>query len=359
MPHDARKIALLLLLAGALGGCQRPADEPAKREAAPPPAEVKHEAPPPPQSPIARARADRDAQVWDGEVAAQDHERAFIDLWDRLRAADAPHEVLASFPVGQLLLGTPGPQDTMEDGLVRWSTLGDGERLDQAGFQAWIAARVAEGWALEQSEWHHSRFTPAQGDAPARSEVSFLLHARSGARRLDVHGTLQVKWAAEPGARGYHEPIEIDARELNMVERTGPEAFAAAIVEDPFPPQQNSRVIQPLIAHDLDGDGLSELIAVGANLVWRNRSEPGTIRLAPPEPLITPVRGTAGGGLVADVTGDGLVDLVRVVYGDAVYVHRGVKGGGFAPAEAPAVTLPEPLLAGLAITAGDIDGDRD
>ena len=158
---------------------------------------------------------------------------------------------------------------------------------------------------------------------------------------------------------GYHEPIEIDARELNMVERTGPEAFAAAIVEDPFPPQQNSRVIQPLIAHDLDGDGLSELIAVGANLVWRNRSEPGTIRLAPPEPLITPVRGTAGGGLVADVTGDGLVDLVRVVYGDAVYVHRGVKGGGFAPAEAPAVTLPEPLLAGLAITAGDIDGDRD
>ena len=110
--------------------------------------------------------------------------------------------------------------------------------------------------------------------------------------------------------------------------------------------------LSPLIAADLDGDGLDDLLALGANLLYRNQGG----RFAP-EPLLAypPPVGRIEVALLADFTGDGAPDLIVGGPGQLLGLYEGGKGfdqPGLAIATRP-LQYPE------AMSAGDIDGDGD
>ena len=128
-------------------------------------------------------------------------------------------------------------------------------------------------------------------------------------------------------------------------------------------------------AGDLDGDGLSELLALDAGVdgrwhlfvVW-GRTDPGDVDLDVPSPAWAPVdlrgQGVIDAAPAGDVDGDGLADLV-IAHGQrpTVSVVRGARDRGGLSLAARAFSVrvrPSTLVApeGRAVrAAGDVDGD--
>jgi hypothetical protein len=94
--------------------------------------------------------------------------------------------------------------------------------------------------------------------------------------------------------------------------RTGPPAFTEGFTAE-LTPSRGSFFTDPLLLHDLDGDGLSEIVLVGANLLLRN--EGGTFHA---EPLAQLQPGEVYAGLLSDFTADGQADLL-VAGADLLY----------------------------------------
>ena len=302
---------------------------------------------------IRQQRLELDRTVWSAERRAQQYEAVFVALWDRLRAAEEARPVLAAFPFDQLLLGTR--QNSVEHDWDIFETHygGPPRALDPGQWSALLERWAEEGLVLEQSEWHHKQFTPAK-DGSARSLIDLKLHVKNRARRLIVSGDLSVTWSERQDEAGRYIPATIDASKLTLTERRGAPAFAtSAILAD-------DTALSPLIAADLDGNGFDDLLALGANLLYRNQdgrplSEHGAGFA--PEPLLAypPPGGRIEVALLADFTGDGAPDLIVGGPGQLLGLYEGGKSfdqPGLAIATRP-LQYPE------AMSAGDIDGDGD
>ena len=294
---------------------------------------------------IRQQRLELDRTVWSDERRAQQYEAVFVALWDRLRTTQEARPVLAAFPFDQLLLGTSQDSVKHDWDIVETHYGGPPRTLDQGQWSALLEQWEDEGLVLEQSEWHHKQFTPAE-DGPARSLIDLKLHVKNRARRLIVSGNLSVTWSEQQDEAGHYIPATIDASNLTLTERRGAPAFTSSAV------LADDTALSPLIAADLDGDGLDDLLALGANLLYRNQGG----RFAP-EPLLAypPPGGRIEVALLADFTGDGAPDLIVGGPGQLLGLYEGGKSfdqPGLAIATRP-LQYPE------AMSAGDIDGDGD
>ena len=172
--------------------------------------------------------------------------------------------MLAAFSFDQLLLGVPQDSVKHDWGIVETYYGGPPHTLDQGQWSALLKQWENEGFVLEQSEWHHKQFIPTK-DSPARSLIDLKLHVKNRARRLIVSGDLSVIWSEQQDEAGHCIPTTINASNLTLTERRGAPAFTtSAILAD-------DTTLSPLIAADLDGDGLDDLLALGANLFYRNQ----------------------------------------------------------------------------------------
>ena len=294
---------------------------------------------------IRQQRFELDRTVWADERRAQQYEAVFVALWDRLRFAQQARPILANFPFDQLLLGTLQHRVTHDWNIVETHCGGPVHTLDQEQWSALLAQWEDEGFVLEQSEWHHKQFVPS-ADGPPRSLIDLKLHVKNRNRRLIVSGDLSVSWSERQDEAGHYIPATIDASNLTLTERRGTPAFTtSAILADDI-------ALSPLIAADLDDDGLDDLLALGANLLYRNQGG----RFAP-EPLLAypPPGGRIEVALLADFTGDGAPDLIVGGPKQLLGLYEGGKGfdqPGLAIATRP-LQYPE------AMSAGDIDGDGD
>ncbi|MCA9719864.1 MAG: CRTAC1 family protein, partial [Myxococcales bacterium] len=156
----------------------------------------------------------------------------------------------------------------------------------------------------------------------------------------------------------------LDARALELVERAGPDAFAPALELDPEPQiHVAARHVQPVLVHDLDGDGRAEVLLVGANRLYRNRSAKGAIKLVEeellPKDVYYSMPGAPFAAVLADVDGDGVVDLVTAHVAGDINLFSGTSKGGFSTEPRVAARMPVPLDTPVALTAGDIDSDGD
>ena len=294
---------------------------------------------------IRQQRLELDRTVWSDERRAQQYEAVFVALWDRLRAAEEARPVLAAFPFAQLLLGIPQASVEHDWDITETHYGGPPRPLDPRQWAALLKQWEAEGFVLEQSEWHHKRFTPAS-DSPARSLIELKLHVKNRARRLIVSGDLSVTWSEQQDEAGDYIPATIDAANLTLTNRRGAPAFATSAV------LAGDTSLSPLIAADLDRDGHDDLLALGANLLYRNQGG----RFAP-EPLLAhpPRGGRIEVALLADFTGDGAPDLIVGGPRQLLGLYEGGKGfdqPGLAIATRP-LQYPE------AMSAGDIDSDGD
>ncbi|MDB6030146.1 MAG: hypothetical protein JWM16_484, partial [Verrucomicrobiales bacterium] len=136
----------------------------------------------------------------------------------------------------------------------------------------------------------------------------------------------------------------------------------------------SSAQANPFAIGDLDGDGRPDVAmlatfdgGVGGFLLFQNASTGGTLghgSLGPGTALSGNYPGIYAGGarsvVLADIDGDGKLDLIETVWwGEMVIVFRNLGAPGGAAAFAPAVLLNVPGLSfsSGALAVGDIDGD--
>jgi hypothetical protein len=167
-------------------------------------------------------------------------------------------------------------------------------------------------------------------------------------------------WKSEQDSRGQWLVDEIDASSLEIWERKGPPAFAEA--QELAPKHEldltapNANLLGSVIVYDLDGDGLDEIIVAFANKVFRNN---GNWKFDEQPLLAQPPHSGLDTAVVADFTGDGVVDLLGVGLGGWPTLYTGEPGGDFPGPGREIKQVGERLIQPTAIAVGDIDGDDD
>jgi len=306
--------------------------------------------------------AEADRTVWATERLAQRCGRVFEDLWDYLHQATNKLAALAAFDAGSVVMPLFGRPTELPHG-IRFFVPDETPRGTQLGgdeWKAWLAARVAGGWELDQVEFRHNQFVVDIAGRPSESRFGFRAHLtrRFGNEpanevRAALEGQLRVVWS--PG-QNEEEPPAIrftDARELTLKTRAGPPAFVETLAAVVRPPER-SHFIDPLVLHDLDGDGRPELLLLSANRFWRRQPEGGWAsgefcRYSP---------GLIFTGTLADFDRDGTADLLVVRF-EGLYLARGSAAGTFDEAARLAWKAPERVRYGQVLTSGDVDGDGD
>ncbi|HAV63990.1 MAG TPA: hypothetical protein DCY13_16690 [Verrucomicrobiales bacterium] len=296
-----------------------------------------------------------DRKHWQGEMLSHRYGDVFVKLWDKLRHAREPLKVLQSFPVGQMVLGADHSVSHHEWDIRVTTSTNAAAPLNQDQWNSRLQKWHDDGYRLDASEWRHARFDPPTELNPARSTMFITLHVEQPGRgeRHTVRGDLLVTWQEPASGEGEPVPSRIDASNLTVTSRTGPPMFAPleSRVVMPF---TNTIFIEPLMAYDLNGDGLSELILGCRNQVYWNKGdgdfELGTLcRYRPERPFAM---------TIGDFDGDGFADLLSAdVVGVELYVGNAL--GQFNEPGRPAWTAPAEMGNPYVFASGDIDKDGD
>src|SRR5262249_6176723 len=146
----------------------------------------------------------------------------------------------------------------------------EGFELSASEWNPWVEHFSQEGWQLDNIEFRHNRFDVDEHGQPSRSHFYFAarLTRSAGPVRAMLEGKLIVDWQATRSGEGPPSVKRIDATHLKLTSRSGEPPFQL-ILQETLKPEDRSGYIDPLILYDLDGDGLSEIILVGKNLVYR------------------------------------------------------------------------------------------
>lgn len=308
------------------------------------------------------ARVRRDETVWASEVLAQDYERTIVALWDELLEQERltnPNKmtVLREFPIGALNLGALQKIETLPWGISRHVVSPDtASALSEAEWKALITRLTNEGYRLVQSEWHHAGFATG-ADGVATSDVNFELHVLNARipRRVVVKGTLVIRWMGKKRETGLHIPMDVDATQVEVYVRDGDPAFAKAFEFDPAHELGQPLGVHPLMLHDMDGDGRSEIMLGWCNTRLRT-NEDWTFERTKLFDHPSEIHET---GLTADVDGDGFADCVLVSQAGDLIIFKGTDQGGFSKPPIGKTRNGGPLRQPSSISCGDIDGDGD
>lgn len=294
-----------------------------------------------------------DQLIWAPEVMAQQYEQRIVKLWDDLLRAEKKFAVLADFSFNSLRLAALQKSEPLQLRIARHSFSGKGKQWNQDQWQKFLAQTIADGYRLEQSEWHHAHFEPPIDGKGASSDVNFELHiARDKpAHRVVIKGVINIQWVAQSGA----VPNTIAADAVTVKEMTLLEREQAPVFEEVFTVSgtEEAPLVHPILVYDLNKDGLSEIVVGGQNLVLRNKGRGQLVA----DKLFDVKRALYDGAVIGDFTGDGQVDFVGVDDAGFPLLFVGDEQGRFA--NKPIQMSDTHLSLPKTFTAGDIDGDGD
>lgn len=292
--------------------------------------------------------------VWAREMLAQECGRTIERLWDEINSSTNKLEVLSHFPIAEVQLGQWKPSSKLPQGISLFESVSRGPLLDRLPWQDFLARSIADGWMLEQIEFRHNQSNPDSPNHRAQSRYYFAANLLNKSRkeRASIEGVLDVRWGSkdEHGAFTVHR---VDATRLTIKTRQSDPPFTL-VRDDEIKPQGQSKLIDPLILYDLDGNGLSEIILAARNLVYRNH---GNFQFTT-EPLCRHPQEFIGTALLADINGDHAADLVCANW-EGLFVFLGSPEGVF-EAKGRLSWKPEtPLQKPMVLTSADIDSDGD
>lgn len=222
----------------------------------------------------------------------------------------------------------------------------------------------SDGWSLVWSEWRLTGFsTDKDQNHLATGRIASRLHLEkketetdmeSEFVRMTVTGDVMTRWRYAPEETSSPwELIEIDARGLEAVKGLGPAPYQISLSRS-IPQVEETGFIDPLVLRDLNNDGFVDIILLCRNLIFRNRGDgsfdTGRLHQADGPPCLN--------GIIADISNDGLPDIVGVRR-DGMFYLEGQPNGTFAVEWIPVWQAPAPLLNPLAMTIADVDRDGD
>ncbi len=297
-----------------------------------------------------------DKTVWAQETLAQECGHVFEWLWDSLNAATNKFGLLAAFEVGELIPPKFNPPRAIGHEMELREPAGAGPAWSERQWRQFLEASKQAGWELARSEFRHNRFDTDESGQPSQSRFYFAAHLVNSthAERAVLDGDLIVDGATRDPKNPAPRAIRrIDASHLTVRTRRGELPFRQ-ILNEPIAPPEKSYFIDPLILHDLDGDGLSEIILAARNLVYRRRSGDQY----QPEPLCRYPAPMIFTGVIADFDGDGAADFLCAKF-EGLFLFKGSSAGTFdEPGRLVWAANPH-LKYAQALTCGDIDHDGD
>jgi len=308
---------------------------------------------------LAKSLDEADRTIWGKELEAQRHEAEIIEVWDRLRKTPISkrHEIFAALDVEKIILGKLAEQRKLEMGVTETGSA-PGKAHDLQQWRQWLFAMHAAGHRIVQSEWHHSGFTPGEEGAPDRSEVNYELHLGNELhpnRFAILKGALEITWRRGPELHARPVPAIIDASRFTILQREGAPPFRRSLRIAPKPAKPGGPVtLGPVVVHDLNGDGLPEIILGWVNQLLWNR---GRLKFQETKLFRESPRAMGGAACVADFTGDGHLDFLGVDDEGRAWLLAGTKNGAFAADGTRAWR--EIAKMPSAMTAGDVDRDGD
>lgn len=311
--------------------------------------------PPAASTELVRERQLLDQTVWSEEVLAQRYEGFFVQLWDQLRAASNKLAVMETIPFETLNVGQLQEVGQSDWGILLSDCGGPERQLSTAEFAAELQQLAQAGLRIIQTEWHHSKFETG-GSAGARSTVSIRIDAenKSTQTRYTITGDILVDWQPQPDSSDLPQAKSIDTRGLRMMQRSGPLAFETMRKIDAR--EIGIPVSVPsVIAYDLNGDGLSEILLPSANIIYRNL---GDWNFEPFRLFSDPSTEEVTASVAADFNGDGSVDLFCASAGSPSVFFSDSEGSFLTPGKVVDMGG-EALVFPSAVTAGDIDADGD
>jgi hypothetical protein len=298
-----------------------------------------------------------ESTIWSREREAARHEDELWRWVDAVQQSPQRWQALAGLPIGRV--AWPGWQagERLPDGTEMDLPVSPSQGTTSPLWTEQCAAWAASGWRIAHVSAALVGHGPGQklpGDVSEVDLVVFADHPASG-ERVDLRVRVRVRWQAGQG--GVPVMADLGIVSGRRLRRAGPTPFQLEL--ESVIPSERSIFTDPLMAWDVDGDGTSELILVGADRLWRKTS-------VPPAPIAWQSESWLGlpaerivASVRADLQGDGADDLV-LVSGSGVLWWPGRAGKG-PQAGKPVVgwTAPAPLKHPQAVTAGDADGDGD
>ncbi|NCF94443.1 MAG: hypothetical protein GWQ05_26310, partial [Verrucomicrobiaceae bacterium] len=308
---------------------------------------------------LLKERSRLNQTVWAQESEAQRHENTLVQLWDALldissKKSGDKFAVFKGLGLEEVRLGAIDKERSLDHGITK-ASLGAGKLLKTTEWQGWLDSMKAAGYQLIQSEWHHASFKvdPA---GHATSVVTIVLHIEqpSTQTRLSIEGPITVKWRPEKTKSQHPRAESVDVSTLRILKRTGKPAFEKWFTLDPSKPDKPSG-IHPLLIYDLDGDGDSEIVAVGCNTVIE-RNDKGSFAT---KAFLRNWERFYETGLLADVNGDAHVDFLAPNGTGDMLLFPGSEAGLLESKPLGRTKGGGPLQQPTAFTAGDIDLDGD
>ncbi len=301
------------------------------------------------------------ASIWRTELEAQRHEDVFHDLWNSLNVAKDPFAILRDFNLGELRVGATNKVTDLSHGIrkvefANATTNTESAFLSAETWRSGLEALHNAGWRLGRTRWNETAFRASDSSRPTTSTIEFTGEVTNPVLsvRAMIKGELDVIWKRRENEISAPVPHTAVTRNLEWLDRSGGPVF-----QETFHIELGSRArggfVDPLWLHDLQGDGFSEIILVGANTVFWN--EGGHFR---PEPLIRTglPEGRALAAVGADLNRDGREDLLLAATGGlCLFVNDG--SGRFPGSGQWLWKAPDKLRHPQTIAAGDIDGDGD
>jgi hypothetical protein len=293
--------------------------------------------------------------TWAKELLAERCARCIEDLWDSINAATNKLAVLSSLDAREIIPPAFSAPLTRGPGIQVLAPDGTRAPWNAPEWSRFLAGTERAGWELVRTEFRHIQFDTDEAGRPRQSRFYCAAHLTrtNDMDRAILEGNLAVDWQPGPNPAALPSIARIDASALELRSRHGPPGFREIWVGKITPPE-GSFFIDPLILHDLDGDGLSEIILAAKNLVL-HRTANGEFE---PRPLCRFPPGLIMSGIVGDFDGDGLPDFLCAKF-DGLYLFKGSATGTFdEPGQQVWAARPH-LKYAQTLTCGDVDGDGD
>lgn len=146
-----------------------------------------------------------DQTDWARERTAEQCGAVFDALWDGLNRASNKFDVLASFPIGELVVGKYGAPENRLCGIQVSKAVQGGNVWLQGEWQQFLAKTERAGWRLEHIEFRHISFDTDSQGAPQRSRIAFRADVRNVT--VEQRATLEETcwWIGRP-TRWAHSP---------------------------------------------------------------------------------------------------------------------------------------------------------
>lgn len=292
--------------------------------------------------------------TWGGELQAREHGRALEVLWDRFNREEDRWGLLRDFVGFPVSFPEAGVEEEVLSGIWRCVGVGGGKLFDGERVKGLLGEWEMGGWRLERLELRQVGFRPGGDGVAAESRYWVLVYLERPevGRRLSLRGEAGVVWLGERDEEGAFGVASMDFSGLEWCWRDGGVPFERVLLEEVEPPPR-SHFIDPVMVHDLEGDGVPEVLFLARNWVYRadgvGRYRGGKLIEADPGLIFT--------GLLMDADGDGETDCVYLRR-EGLYWVKG-DAGRFEGEARLAWGSGEPIRYGQVLTGGDVDGDGD